>query len=122
MCELEPWKAKWAEKAFKPNFFFKDMRDLHRFRPCIVLTSPASFSTSSASPGFVLGLGLGWVLGWLRVGSRWVPNLLRANLGVAVLAADGLVLVYGGASWGWSRVGLGLVSGGFKIGCSHGCV
>ena len=30
MCELEPWKAKWAEKAFKPNFFFKDMRDLHR--------------------------------------------------------------------------------------------
>ena len=36
-----------------------------------------------------------------------------------MLAADGLVLVYGGASWGWSRVGLGLLSGGFKIGCSH---
>ena len=32
-----------------------------------------------------------------------------------MLAADGLVLVYGGASWGWSRVGLGLVSGGFKL-------
>ena len=71
---------------------------------------------------FWFGLGLRWVPGWLRVGSRWVPNLLRANVGVAMLVADCLVLVYGGASWGWSRVGLGLVSDGFKIGCSHGCV
>ena len=67
-------------------------------------------------------LGLGRVPGWLRVGSGWVSILLRANLGVAVLAADGLLLVYGGASWGWSRVGLGLVSGGFKVSFGHGCV
>ena len=44
--------------------------------------------------------------GWLRVGS-------------AVFAADGSVLVYGG---GWSRVGLGPVSRGFKTGFGHGCV
>ena len=32
------------------------------------------------------------------------------------------MLVYGEASWGWSRMGLGLVYGGFKNGFSRGCV
>ena len=55
---------------------------------------------------------VGWVYGgfqlaqaWLRMGSRPIES----KFGVAVLEVDGLVLVYGGASWGWSRMGLGLV-------------
>ena len=48
-------------------------------------------------------LGLGWVAGWLRLGSGWVSGLLRANLGVAVLKVDGLVLIF----WWRSRAGLG---------------
>ena len=43
---------------------------------------------------------------WLRLGFGWVPGLIW---GVAVLEVDGLVLVYGGAFWGWSRMGLKLV-------------
>ena len=62
-------------------------------------------------------MGSSLAQGWLRVGSRPI----RSKLGVAVLEVDGLVLVYGGASWGWSRLGLGLVSGGFKIGFGHRC-
>ena len=54
---------------------------------------------------------------WLRVGSRPIERKFGGGC-----AEIGLVLVFGGASWGWPRMGLGLLYGGLKNGFGHGCV
>ena len=71
--------------------------------------------------GWVVGWLGGWVVGWL---GGWVVGWLGGWV-VGWLGGWGVVRSWfrlGGLVWGWLRVGLRWVSGGFRVGLGFGLI